>query len=313
MATTKTTKPASKKSSSAVKKKVSNILTGPLKDTKKAAGKAIAFGVKAAKSGAKTYIESEKRMVKQAGKGVKKGVKAASKLAGSTSNFVKNAMAKQTPKMARGGVAKRMKKYQGDVGGSEVKTTTPTAPINPTPASRPETPTATATTPAAATTTPAETARERNERLTLEMIAQGYRPGQIKKVLGSLDAGPKVRVDPNAVINAVGNVSSAAINAFGNKGGGGMSEGPFKKGGMVKRKLMKASEGVIVKMNGNQPVQKKAGSNGVKSGTNPKAKASKVTRGRVGGTSKAPKTALPKAGYGMMMKSGGSMRGKKSC
>jgi hypothetical protein len=313
MATTKTTKPASKKSSSAVKKKVSNILTGPLKDTKKAAGKAIAFGVKAAKSGAKTYIESEKRMVKQAGKGVKKGVKAVGKLAGNTSNFVKNAMAKQTPKMARGGVAKKMRKFQseGETMEGAPKPTTPSVTTSPTPVSRPAATTPTPTAPAA--TTPAATSSSEKSKLMSEMIAAGYNPRQIKKALGALEAGPKVRVDPNAVINAVGNVSSAAINAFGNKGGGGMSEGPFKKGGMVKRKLMKASEGVIVKMNGNQPVQKKAGSNGVKSGTNPKAKASKVTKGRSGGTSKAPKTALPKAGYGMMMKSGGSMRGKKSC
>jgi hypothetical protein len=75
---------------------------------------------------------------------------------------------------------------------------------------------------------------------------------------------------------------------------------------------MKASKGVIVKMNGNQAVQKVAGSKGVRSGVNTAAKASKVARGRVGGTSKAPKKALPKAGYGMMMKGGNSMRGK-SC
>jgi hypothetical protein len=73
------------------------------------------------------------------------------------------------------------------------------------------------------------------------------------------------------------------------------------------KKLTKASKGVIVKANGNQPVQKTPGSKGVKSGVNPKAAASKVAKGRVGGTSTAPKTALPKAKYGM------SMKGKKSC
>lgn len=36
-------------------------------------------------------------------------------------------------------------------------------------------------------------------------------------------------------------------------------------------------------------------------------KADKTPGGKVGGTSKAPKTALPKAKYGM------SMKGKKSC
>ncbi len=73
------------------------------------------------------------------------------------------------------------------------------------------------------------------------------------------------------------------------------------------KKLTKASKGVIVKANGNQPVQKTPGSKGVKSGVNPKAAASKVAKGRVGGTSAAPKTAVPKAKYGM------SMKGKKSC
>lgn len=38
---------------------------------------------------------------------------------------------------------------------------------------------------------------------------------------------------------------------------------------------------------------KKAGSNGVKSGVNPKATASKVAKGRSGGTSVAPKKAVP--------------------
>lgn len=70
---------------------------------------------------------------------------------------------------------------------------------------------------------------------------------------------------------------------------------------------MKASKGVIVKMNGNQPVQKTPGSKGVKSGVNTKVTASKVAKGRVGGTSSAPKTAIPKAKMGM------SMKGKKAC
>jgi hypothetical protein len=39
---------------------------------------------------------------------------------------------------------------------------------------------------------------------------------------------------------------------------------------------------------------KVAGSKGVKSGVNPKATVQKVAKGRVGGTSKAPKTAVPR-------------------
>jgi len=59
----------------------------------------------------------------------------------------------------------------------------------------------------------------------------------------------------------------------------------YKTGGMV---------------NPNSKVSKQTvpGSRGVKSGTNPKAAASKVARGRVGGTSAAPKTAMPKAQRG---------------
>jgi hypothetical protein len=51
--------------------------------------------------------------------------------------------------------------------------------------------------------------------------------------------------------------------------------------------------GVKVGLNGNQPVQKTPGSKGVKSGVNPKAATQKVAKGRVGGTTKAPKKAEP--------------------
>jgi hypothetical protein len=75
----------------------------------------------------------------------------------------------------------------------------------------------------------------------------------------------------------------------------------YKTGGMV---------------NANSKVSKQTvpGSKGVKSGVNPKASASKVATGRSGGTSTAPKTATPKAMYGMTMKPtmkrGGSMKKK---
>jgi hypothetical protein len=51
--------------------------------------------------------------------------------------------------------------------------------------------------------------------------------------------------------------------------------------------------GVKVLLNGNQAVQKTPGSKGVKSGVNPKAAVQKVAKGRVGGISKAPKSAQP--------------------
>jgi hypothetical protein len=59
--------------------------------------------------------------------------------------------------------------------------------------------------------------------------------------------------------------------------------------------------GGMVNPNAKVSALKTAGSKGVKSGVNPKAAASKVAKGRSGGTSTAPKTAVPKAKYGMFM------------
>ena len=55
----------------------------------------------------------------------------------------------------------------------------------------------------------------------------------------------------------------------------------------------KYKTGGMVNTNVKASVLKKAGTNGVKSGINPKAKASKVAKGRVGGISTAPKKATP--------------------
>jgi len=57
-------------------------------------------------------------------------------------------------------------------------------------------------------------------------------------------------------------------------------------------------------VNANSAIKKQTvpGSKGVMSGENPKASASKVAKGRSGGTSKAPKTAMPKAKMGMSMR-----------
>ena len=80
-----------------------------------------------------------------------------------------------------------------------------------------------------------------------------------------------------------------------------------KTTGMVSSKEMKAKRpvmktGGMVNPNANLQAQKLAGSKGVKPGVNPKAAASKVAKGRSGGTSAAPKTAIPKAKYGMTLK-----------
>jgi hypothetical protein len=60
----------------------------------------------------------------------------------------------------------------------------------------------------------------------------------------------------------------------------------------------KMKTGGMVNANANLVATKSAGSKGVKPGVNPKAAASKRATGRVGGTSAAPKTALPKAQMG---------------
>lgn len=80
-----------------------------------------------------------------------------------------------------------------------------------------------------------------------------------------------------------------------------------KKGGATKYKT-----GGMVNPNAKLQAAKSAGSDGVKSGVNPKASASKVAKGRSGGTSAAPKTATPKAKYGMTMKKYGEGGGTKS-
>lgn len=321
MATTKTTKTAPKKKAAGTKKKVTSYKAGPMESVKQLAGKAVKMNINNLKFGAKAILDTEGRMLKSLKAGakatvplLKKGAKALAKKI-TVKNVAKvlnspksNKFIDAGPKYARGGVAKRMKKYQGDVGGSEVKTTTPSVTTAPTTVSRPAatTPTPTPTAPAA-TTAPAQ---RTVASIMQENMAAGMSEGQARRT-AMIELGYKKKVDPNKVFdaaNTAGNIVNSVIqnrNQANTNNGGGMSgPGEFqRKGGMVKRKLMKASEGVIVKMNGNQPVQKRAGSKGVKSGVNPKAKASKVTRGRVGGTSTAPKKALPKAGYGMMMKS----------
>jgi hypothetical protein len=77
-----------------------------------------------------------------------------------------------------------------------------------------------------------------------------------------------------------------------------MNDPRLKKGGAMKR--MKT--GGMTNPNAKVSALKSAGSKGVKSGVNPNASASKRATGRVGGTSTAPKTAVPKAKYGMSMR-----------
>jgi hypothetical protein len=80
------------------------------------------------------------------------------------------------------------------------------------------------------------------------------------------------------------------------------SDGPWKsmKDSKPARPIMKT--GGMVNSNAKIAADKTPGSKGVKSGVNPKAAASKVAKGKVGGMSTAPKTAVPKAKYGMSMR-----------
>ena len=61
---------------------------------------------------------------------------------------------------------------------------------------------------------------------------------------------------------------------------------------MYGKSMMKT--GGMVNANAKVSADKTPGSKGVKSGENAKVSASKVAKGKVGGTSKAPKTAVPK-------------------
>ncbi len=65
---------------------------------------------------------------------------------------------------------------------------------------------------------------------------------------------------------------------------------------------LKMKTGGMVNPNSKVSNQTTPGSKGVKSGVNPKAAASKVATGRSGGTSAAPKTAIPKAQLGKIVK-----------
>jgi hypothetical protein len=67
------------------------------------------------------------------------------------------------------------------------------------------------------------------------------------------------------------------------------------------KKMLGYKTGGMVNPNADVKRQAVAGSKGVMSGVNPKASASSVAKGRSGGTSAAPKTATPKAKYGMSL------------
>ena len=101
----------------------------------------------------------------------------------------------------------------------------------------------------------------------------------------------------NPSINAA-DYKAKVIERYGSEEAARAAKAIQQKGGTTK----KMKTGGMVNPNAKMQADKTAGSKGVKSGVNPKAAASKVARGRSGGTSTAPKTATPRAKYGMSVK-----------
>ena len=71
---------------------------------------------------------------------------------------------------------------------------------------------------------------------------------------------------------------------------------------MLRNQIPKASNGVIVGLNGNLSVQSVPGSKGVMTNVNPSVQAQTGATGYRGGISSAPLTAMPKAMYGAMLR-----------
>jgi hypothetical protein len=120
-----------------------------------------------------------------------------------------------------------------------------------------------------------------------------------RTVKGVLKNAPTVREAKEARLsestpiikrNSQGNLETVGEKRYPNYVTSGM--GDFKKNGGTVKKM---KTGGMVNANANLKATATAGSKGVKSGVNPKAAASKVAKGRVGGTSVAPKAAMPKA------------------
>jgi hypothetical protein len=119
--------------------------------------------------------------------------------------------------------------------------------------------------------------------------AMGQKPTSTKKTLKYVRKHGSGYIPPAGKKMQSGGTSGGYPEAGGNTMSGGKMTPGMKTGGMV---------------NPNAKLQagKVAGSKGVTPGVNPKAAASKVAKGRSGGTSTAPKTALPKAQMGKIVK-----------
>lgn len=137
----------------------------------------------------------------------------------------KKPMAKK-PMMKSGGAKRSLRKYQGDEGGSEVGPA-PMSPPSDVPAPAPS-----------STTTTATAGKRTFADAYKENLAAGLNPRQARKI-AMVESGvkeQKKRIDPNAIINAVGNTAGAVGNLVSSVKGtnSGSSNPPFKKGGAKK-------------------------------------------------------------------------------
>jgi len=114
-------------------------------------------------------------------------------------------------------------------------------------------------------------------------------PGQQKPITGRLNGneGYKPYANPPKPSMNAAEYRAKAIERYGSEELAREAKAIQKKGGTTYK------TGGMVNPNAKLQAAKSAGSKGVKSGVNPKAAASKVARGRSGGTSVAPKKATP--------------------
>ena len=138
-------------------------------------------------------------------------------------------------------------------------------------------------------------------------VLGGYRKFENQTAAERLQSAKDILQDASKLGIDVNNVDWKNLNKW-LKGGAVKSLSKFKKGGAT---LKKMKTGGIVNANSKVSVLKSAGSKGVKSGENTKVSASQKAKGKVGGISKSPKTATPKAMYGMSMKPGMMKKGGK--
>jgi len=149
-----------------------------------------------------------------------------------------------------------------------------------------------------------------------EPVATMRRGGMVRRKMQAGGMTNKIPTAKGARLNPIGR--KTAMTALGVKKKSnefspsrfGEKANPTTGSKMMKGGSIKAYKtGGMVNSNSKVSAIKSAGSKGVKTGANTRISASKIARGRVGGTSTAPRTATPKAMYGMSMKPGMMRKG----